>query len=110
LLEIGDDVVRQLAAFLLRRHPQVLVRPAQGFEEQAFAGISRDYGMPSVAALADAFPRIEQQSAFDLLRLGGVALVTFLDEHRANALLKKGGLIRLDRRGASKRSRHRGEE
>ena len=42
-----------------------------------------------VAALTNAGGRVEAESPLRLLGLGGVALVTMLDEHRADLLLEE---------------------
>ncbi len=80
--------------FLGRRHLQVLGLVAHGLDEEALVELARNDGRAAVAALEDSGPAIEQQAALVFLGLAGVALVTLLDQERADLLLEEVPLFR----------------
>ena len=86
LLEVGDDLGREL---LLGRHELVLLLAANRRDEQAALEIARLDGVASRAAHPDALARVQQQTAFDLLRLGGMALIALGHQHGANLPLEE---------------------
>ena len=59
------------------------------FHQQALLQVARYDGGPGLASFADARPGVQQQLAFHLLGLGGVAFVAFVHQDRADARLKK---------------------
>src|SRR6056297_2889483 len=84
LFKVLDDVVGQLAA---RRHFRRLVADRRNQDTGVnFPRLDRG---AAVAAGSHRVGRIEPQPATDLVRFGGMTLVTVLDEYRANPRLKK---------------------
>jgi hypothetical protein len=83
---------------------QVLVRVTNRFDKKTLPGVARHHGgLAGFAALPHPFPRIEQQTTFQFLRLDAVTFVTALDENRADSGLEKIDLARL--RVGSRRDR-----
>ena len=90
LHEVGDEIVGKL--LVARRHREVAVGVADGFDEEAFVRLAGDDGGAGVAALEPAVARVEREAAFDLLRARAVALVTILDQDRTHLGLEEVGL------------------
>ena len=88
--EISDEIVGEL--LVARRHREVAVGVADGFDEQAFVRLAGDDGGAGVAALHPTVARVEREAAFDLLRARAVALVTILDQDRTDLGLEEVGL------------------
>jgi len=74
---------------------QVAVAIIDRLDEQAFAGVTWDDGGFCLAATKEARAGIESESPFDLFTFIAVALVTVLDENRADFLFKKSELGRV---------------
>ena len=94
LFKIRDDFGRKP---LLRGHLEIALI-VHGLDQQAALHISGHHGRCGVAALANPLARVEQQTAFDLLRLRRVAGVAFVDQHRTDARLEESEVFRSDRR------------
>ncbi len=75
--------------FPLGRHLQVGVGVAHCRNEQAPVGIARYHAGAGLAPFEQAFAGVEQQTAFDLLRLLTVAFVAMVGEDRSNPALEK---------------------
>ena len=84
-LERGDLVGAEL--LVLRRHLEVRVGVADGFDEQAFLHVARHDGGAGVAALEDGGGGIQREAALELLRLMAVALEARAREDGLHRLL-----------------------
>jgi hypothetical protein len=106
-LQIGDLFVRE--AFL-RGHLEVVVDPADRFQEQAFLRISRDERRPGVAPFQGAFAGIEVQTALEFFRLRAMAGIASLGQQRTDLFLEEleilgpPGFLSMD--GAQKEPQH----
>jgi hypothetical protein len=89
-LEVRDYLIREL---LLGRHRRVLVLVPQRLDEEAPVRVARDDGRSGDAALANTVAGVEQELAPHLLRLGRVALVAGVRQHRADLLLEERELL-----------------
>ena len=78
---------------LLRWHLAIFVFGFKCIDEQTFRRLPRHDRRTAIAAQPQPVPRIERQSAANLLRIGGMALVTLLDENGANLLLEEVQLL-----------------
>ena len=56
-------------------------------------GMSRLDHRPGFAAFQDRLPAVQPQAAFELLGLGGVALITILRQQRADLRLEEGDVL-----------------
>jgi hypothetical protein len=90
--KVGDGLVRQSG--LLGWHRQVALVP-DGLNEQALGRVPRHDGRATVAAGAQPVPGVQPQPAAELLRLGGVALVTVRGKDRLDLLAKEAGGVRV---------------
>lgn len=81
----GDLVGAEL--LVLRRHLEVRVGVADGFDEQAFLHVARHDGGAGVAALEDGGGGIQREAALELLRLMAVALEARAREDGLHRLL-----------------------
>ena len=87
LLEIGD---RGVGDFAGRRHDERFV--LEGRDEQALVDVAGNDGRPAIAAAARTFAGVEQQPAFEFVRLrrvGRVTGVALLDQHGPNLLFEE---------------------
>ena len=85
--EVGDLAVRKLLAF--RRHLQIGIGVADGFDEHTFFRIAGNDHRAVLAAFEQAFVGIEQQAAFDLLGLLAVAFVAVVGEEWADFVFEE---------------------
>ena len=87
--------------FVVRRHLQVFVLIAHSLDQQTVIEVAGRKEFAGIAALEQPLLTVEQQSAFYLLALAAVALITLVCQQRANLTFKE-----LDALGiaASKRS------
>ena len=109
-LEVGDDGGRELATVFWRRHLEVLVGVADGFEEEALLQVAGNDSVAGFAALTRAGAGVEEESALEFLGSGGVACVAFLDEYGTDAFFEEGEIIGAQRAlGNGGRSAGRGD-
>ncbi len=97
--------------FAAGRHLQLGVLMTDGLDQQAFLGLAGNEGRAAVATLEDGRSTVEQQAAALFPGFAGMAVLTLLDEQRANLLLEEVAVFRGDRRnGRRLRSREWGTE
>jgi hypothetical protein len=97
--EVGNDLIGQLPR---GGHLQVLV--LEGLDEQALSRTARYQGRPAAAPPAQAVAAIQTQVSLHPSRLGRVAGVAVLDQHRPNLRLEEVDAARVVRcRGQTRR-------
>src|SRR5262249_46121863 len=85
--EISNLFLRKFAPF--RRHLKILVGIADGFDQQAFSGITGNDCRAGIAALENALLCVQKQTAFDLFRVATVARVAMIHEYRPDFFLEE---------------------
>jgi len=97
--EIGDEIVREL---LFRGHLKVGIFIANGLDEQALFRLAGHNSGTCIAAFDGPLAGVQMKAALEFLTRRTVALITTIDQNRANLLfeefdaLRRGGLAGLD--------------